>query len=377
MIYFDNASTTLLKPKTVIEAVNRCLSGNYANPGRSAHKPAILSARAVYDTRETIAGFFGITDPLRVIFTSGATESLNLAIKGSLSSGDHVITTAMEHNAVLRPLSRLTDSGVEVSIAPCSKEGLPDVKDLESKIKPNTKMVICTHASNVTGTVLPIKEVGEICKKHGLLFLVDAAQSAGFLDIDVMEMNIDMLAVPGHKQLMGILGTGFLYIGGNAAPLQLKEGGTGSAAAQTNQPDTIPDKYESGTLNLPGIVSVNAAVSYINETGQPEIREHLENLTGFFIDGVKNIKGVTVYGHKEYSTATVAMNLENMSSQEFASILDEEYDICTRAGLHCAPLAHKAIGTAEAGVVRVSFGFYNTEEEVKKSIDAIYEISKR
>jgi cysteine desulfurase family protein len=380
MIYFDNAASTLQKPGKVIEAVSNCLSGYCANPGRSAHKPSLLASRVVNDTREAIAGFFGISDPLRVIFTSGATESLNIAIKGSLKKGDHVITTSMEHNSVLRPLSRLKEDGVEVTIVECSSEGLIDVSDIEKSIKPNTKMVICLHASNVTGTIMPIKEIGLICRKQGVLFLVDAAQSAGFLDIDVGEMNIDMLAVPGHKCLMGIQGIGFLYIGDRANPTQLIEGGTGSGASLITQPEAIPDKYESGTLNLPGIVSLNAAISYINEVGLAEIRTHELNLTRLFLENVRKINGAVIYGHNNLTTAataTVAMNLNNVSSSEFAAILDEEFDICTRAGLHCAPSAHKTIGTQESAAVRFSFGFFNTEAEIKKCIDAVYEISKR
>jgi len=377
MIYLDNAATTFQKPKKVIEAVNDCLLNYCANPGRSGHKVALRAGRAVYETREALAAFFNIAEPLQVVFTSGATESLNLAIKGSLRKDDHVITTSMEHNSVLRPLSRLEEDGVESSIIKCSKEGLADISDIEKEIKSNTKMLICTHASNVTGTIMPIKEIGALCRKHNIIFLVDAAQSAGIFDIDVKEMNIDLLAVPGHKGLMGMPGTGVLYVGERADVSQIKEGGTGSAATQTVQPSVIPDKYESGTLNLPGIVSLNAGLSFIKEVGIAELRAHEENLTHLFLDGVKTIKGVTVYGHKSPATATVSINLENISSSEFASVLDEEFDIYTRAGLHCAPLAHKTMGTLETATVRFSLGFFNTENEIKKSIDAISKISKK
>ena len=402
IIYFDNAASTLKKPKTVIEAVNNCLLNYCANPGRSGHKLALKAGRAVYDAREAIAGFFGITDPLRLVFTSGATESLNLAIKGTLLKGDHVIATCMEHNSVLRPLSRLKEDGVEVSIIECSGEGPVDVTDIENAIKPNTKLVICTHASNVTGTIMPIKELGAMCRKHGVLFLVDAAQSAGVFEINTTDMSIDMLAVPGHKYMMGMQGIGVLYIGERANVTPIKEGGTGSISAQITQPDTIPDRYESGTLNLPGIVSLRSAISFINDIGLSEILAHETNLTRIFLEGVRNINGATVYGHKctkyrcpehkhtnykdrdcnflekhVFATATVAMNLDNISSSEFASILDEDFNICTRAGLHCAPLAHKTLGTFEKASVRFSFSYFNTIDEINKGIEAIYQISKR
>jgi len=379
MIYLDNAATSFQKPKQVIEAVNDCLINYCANPGRSGHKPALWAGRAVYNARESLAEFFNIADPFRVIFTAGATGSLNLAIKGSLKKGDHVITTSMEHNSVLRPLSRIKEDGVEISIVECSKEGLVDIKDIENEIKPNTKMVICTYASNVTGTVMPVKEIGEICRKHGILFLVDAAQSAGIFEIDVQDMDIDLLAVPGHKGLMGMQGMGILYIGERADITQLQEGGTGSNSEQIVQPAIFPDKYESGTLNLPGIVSVDAGISFIKKAGLSELRAHEEALTRIFLEGVKNIKGTVVYGHSSSaaSAAVIALNLANVSSSELASILDEEFNICTRAGLHCAPLAHKTIGTLESAAVRFSFGFFNTEAEVRSSIDAIYKISKK
>ena len=377
MIYFDNAATSFPKPTKVIEAVSGCLTNYCANPGRSGHKPALAASRAVYRAREEIAGFFNIEDPLRVIFTSGATESLNLALKGALRKGDNVLATSMEHNSVLRPLSRLKEDGVEISIIECSKEGLADIKDIDNGIRPNTKMVVCTHASNVTGTVMPIKEIGEVCRKHGVLLLVDAAQTAGVLDIDVKDMNIDLLAAPGHKSLMGMQGIGVLYISERAVITQLKEGGTGSSSKKTVQPDVIPDKYESGTLNLPGIVSVSAGLSFIKEIGLSSLRAHEENLTRMFLECVRSIKGVTVYGHNGPATATVALNLDSIGSSELAYILDEEFGICTRAGLHCAPLAHMTLGTLETAAVRFSFGFFNTGDEIMKSIDAIYKISKR
>jgi len=377
LIYFDNAATTFNKPKNVIEAVNDCLLNYCANPGRGGHKPALQASRAAYASREALAAFFGIDDPFRVVFTSGATESLNLAIKGVLKEGDHVITTSMEHNSVLRPLSKMKENGVELTICQCAEDGSIDASEIEKEIKPNTKMIVCTHASNLTGTIMPVKAIGGVCRKHDLLFLVDAAQSAGVWDIDIKDMNIDMLAVPGHKSLMGMQGSGILYIGERADVTPLKEGGTGSDSEQIVQPQAIPDKYESGTLNLPGIVSVGAGVSFIREAGTGQIRRHEEALTRKFLEGVRNIKNAVVYGHNSPAIAVVALNLENVSASEFAYLLDYEFDICARAGLHCAPYAHMTIGTLERTALRVSFGYFNTEDEIGKTVDAIYDISKR
>jgi len=377
MIYLDNAATTLQKPAKVIEAVNDCLLNYCANPGRGGHKLSLKAARAVYGTREEVADFFNISDSFRVIFTSGATESLNMAIKGSLKKGDHVITTSMEHNSVLRPLSALKEQGVDVSIADCAEDGSLSLRDIESKITPKTRMIACTHVSNLTGTIMPIKEIGGICRKNGLVFLVDAAQSAGALDIDIEDMDIDLLAVPGHKSLMGMQGAGFLYIGERADVVQLKEGGTGSSSEHIVQPVVLPDRYESGTLNLPGIVSVRAGLMFIKETGLGRIRSHEEAMTGKFLEGLRNIKNAVVYGQNPQGAAVVAFNLKNVNSAELAYMLDNEFDICTRAGLHCAPYAHRTIGTLESAAVRVSFGFFNTEAEVSEATDAIYKISKR
>jgi cysteine desulfurase family protein len=376
MIYLDNATTSFQKPREVAEAVNDCVVNYCASPGRGGHKPALAAARAVYSAREAAAGFFNIDDPLRVIFTSGATESLNLAIKGTLKSGDHVVTTSMEHNSVLRPLSALKEKGVDVTIVPCRKDGLLDVKDIENSVKANTKMVICAQVSNLTGAVMPIDEIGGICKKHGILFLVDAAQSAGVFGVDVRKSHIDLLAIPGHKGIMGLPGAGMLYIGKSAEVTQLKEGGTGSGSEEIVQPDIIPDKYESGTMNLPGIVSVSAGLEFINKTGIEAIREHEKTLADAFLEGVRNMSGVTVYGHTDESAAIIALNLDGVDPSELAFTLDNEFGICARAGLHCAPYAHKTIGTQESGAVRFSIGYFNTKDEILKTVDAIYGISK-
>jgi len=377
MIYFDNAATTFPKPQQVYDKVMDCLQNYCANPGRSGHRLALISAREVYRTRELIADFFNISDPLRVIFTSNATESLNLAIKGCLKPGDHVITTVMEHNSVLRPLSALQQKGVQVSIVPCDANGILDVELIKKEIRPNTKLVAVIHVSNLIGTINPIEEIGRICRQRGILFLVDAAQSAGVYDIDVEKMQIDLLAAPGHKSLYGIQGTGFLFIREGIELAELKEGGTGSKSGDIIQPKTLPDRYESGTLNLPGIVSLGSGIEFIKREGIKTIREHENELARLLLEGLLNIKGVLVYGEKTMvrRAPVIAINIEGMDSSELAFELDHRYQVCTRAGIHCAPLAHKTIGTLELGAVRLSLGYFNTKEEVLTVVKAIDQIA--
>ncbi len=381
MIYMDNGATSFPKPKGVIDAVNQCLCHYCANPGRAGHTLSLQAGRAVYETREKVAQLFHIEDPLRVIFTSGATESLNLAIKGALKEGDHVITTAMEHNSVLRPLSQMKKQGVEVTILECGGTGKAlgqiNLLELTQTIKPNTKMVICNHVSNLLGTVMPIKEIGAICREKGLLFLVDASQSAGVLDLNVREMNIDLLAVAGHKSLLGIQGTGFLYVGERADLNQMKEGGTGSKSEEIIQPLVLPDRYESGTLNLPGIVSLGAGIDFIHKVDIKTIRNHEFKLMKIFLEGLEGNKKIIVYKDDLINDcAVIALNVEGLDSSEVAYLLDSDYGIGVRSGLHCAPLAHKTIGTLEQGAVRFSFGFFNTEEEVDMAVKALWEITK-
>lgn len=378
MIYLDNAATSFPKPNSVIEAVRDCLQNNCANPGRAGHRLALQGARQVYECRELLASFFRIEDPLRLIFTSNGTDSLNVALKGSLKSGDHVITTVMEHNSVLRPLATLEQKGVKVTVLPCTKEGKLSLEDVKKAIRPESKLVVTTHASNLTGGIFDIKEIGGFCREKGLLYLVDAAQSAGVLDLDVQDMKIDMLAAPGHKSLFAMQGTGVLYVGERCKVETLKEGGTGSNSFDSHQPDVLPDKYESGTLNLPGILSLGEGLSFINQEGIKTIREKESELSALFLEKVLNIDGVTVYGGEtmEQRVAVIALNLEGLDSSELAFRLDEEYDICTRSGFHCAPLAHQALETHHTGSVRFSIGYFNTKEEILNTVDALYRISK-
>lgn len=378
MIYFDNAATSFPKPEKVYDSIMKVMKEYGANPGRSGHKLALKLGREIFETRETIAKLFNIKNPMNLIFTSNCTESLNIGIKGILEKGDHVITTSMEHNSVLRPIKALEKLGIEVTIVDGDSKGRIDPLHIEESIKENTKLIVTTHISNLTGTIMPIHTIGKIAKENGVYYLVDGAQSAGVYDIDVEKMNIDMLAFPGHKGLLGPQGTGGLYIKEGLDIREMGQGGTGSTSHLLEQPDIRPDRYESGTPNGPGIIGLGAGVEYILEKGIDKIRIHEEELTKHFIEEVTKIDKVKVYGplDTKYQAAVVPLNIGDLDSSELSYILDQNYDIEVRPGLHCAPLAHKTIGTFEQGVVRFSFGPFNTHEEIELGIKAIKEISK-
>ncbi len=373
MLYFDNAATSYPKPKKVMEGALRAMQDFGANPGRSGHQLALKASREIFEARELVAGFFNISDPKQVIFTSNGTESLNIGIKGVLQKGDHVITTSMEHNSVLRPIKALENQGVEHTIIECRKDGSLPIEELEKSIQPNTKLIVLTHSSNLTGTLMPIEAVGEIAKARGILFLVDAAQTAGLYPIDVQKMHIDLLAAPGHKSLLGPQGTGILYIRENLCLKTIKEGGTGSKSHDPFQPEILPDRYESGTPNTPGIVGLKEGISYILEKGRDKILQHEESLTAYFLGEMEKLDFIEVYGPKDCKkqSPVVALNFRSMDSSEIAYILDSMFDIAVRPGVHCAPLAHKTIGTVEQGAVRFSFGYQTTLEDVKKAVEAI------
>ena len=376
MIYLDNAATSWPKPPDVAEAMTRFLTDIGASPGRSGHRRAVEAGRIVYDTREALAEFFHAPDPLRVIFTLNVTESLNLALCGLLRPGQHVITGSMEHNSMMRPLRDLEERGVAVSVIPCSPEGLLDVKDVRAAIRPNTVMIALNHASNVIGTIQPIREIGAIARERNLLFLLDAAQSAGVLPIDMLSDQIDLLAFTGHKALLGPTGTGGLIIGERVrlsefAPL--KRGGTGSASELEIQPGFLPDRFESGTMNAVGIAGLSAALRWIKERGLEQIRADDIALTRQLVDGLRDISGVTVYGTGDAArqTATVSFNIEQIEPSSAAFWLDEEFGICCRVGLHCSPAAHKTIGTFPCGTVRFGLGAFNTPDEINRAIAAV------
>lgn len=378
MIYFDNAATSFPKPEIVYESIMRVMREYGANPGRSGHGLALRLGREIYQTRELLAGLFNIDDPMNIIFTHNGTESLNLGIKGILKKGDHVITSSMEHNSVLRPLKALEREGIQLTIVEGDSKGRIDPRDIEENIRPNTRLIAITHISNLTGTIMPIEEIGSIARKHDIYYLLDAAQSAGVYNIDIKANHIDLLAMPGHKGLLGPQGTGILYIGENIDLKEIKQGGTGSTSHLLDQPDLSPDRYESGTPNGPGIVGLGTGVKYILDKGIDKIRKHEEELTMYFIEELKKINDVKIYGpmNIEEQAPVVAINIGDRDSSEISYILDSEYNIAVRPGLHCTPAAHKTIGSFRQGAVRFSFGLFNTMEEVETGIKAIRKISK-
>jgi cysteine desulfurase family protein len=381
MIYFDNAATSWPKPPGVVEAMVHFLEDVGANPGRSAHRRSIDAARVVYGAREAVAELFHAPDPLRVVFGHNVTEALNLALVGLLRAGDHVITSSMEHNSVMRPLRALERQGVEVTVVRCSPEGFLDPADVQAAIRSNTVMVVLNHASNVVGTLLPVDEIGRIARQHGLLLLVDAAQTGGAYPIDVPANNIDLLAFTGHKSLYGPMGTGGLIIGERVdvdRMIPLKRGGTGSRSEQEEQPHFLPDMCESGTLNAVGLAGLTAGIHWVLGQGVDAIRAHEVALVQRLAAGLREIPGVTVFGgpDAEGQTATVSFNIERMASSEMGLRLDEEFEILCRVGLHCAPAAHRTIGTFPNGTVRFGLGATSTSREVDVAIQAVSRLAR-
>lgn len=375
MIYLDNAATTMKKPQCVIDAVVNAMT-HMGNAGRGANEASLDASRIIYDTREKISDLFNLKNPSRVAFTSNSTESLNTAIKGVLTNKDHAITTALEHNSVLRPLYELEREGMELSIVPCDENGNINYDDFENLIQNNTKAIVCTHASNLVGNVLDIKKIGQIAKKHNLVFIVDASQSAGVFPIDMEDMNIDILCFTGHKGLLGPQGTGGLCVreGVNVRPL--KVGGSGTKTFSKTQPKEMPTILEAGTLNGHALAGLNAALDYLKEEGIENIQKREEELMFRFYNGIKDIKNIKIYGNFENKRAAiVAFNVGDMDSAAFSDELSLYYNISTRPGAHCAPLMHKAMNTVEQGAVRFSFSHYNTEEEIDTAINAVKEIA--
>ena len=376
MIYMDNAATTMQKPQQVIDAVAAAMC-SMGNAGRGAHAASLGAARTIYDAREKLACFFHAENPKQIAFTMNSTESLNIALKGVLNPGDHVITTMLEHNSVLRPLYELQEKGTELTILKSNPQGTLDYEDFEKAIKENTKAIVCTHGSNLTGNLVDVKRVGEIAKKHGFLFIVDASQTAGVFPIDVQEMGIDILCFTGHKGLLGPQGTGGIYVREGLTVRPLLCGGSGVQTYNKKHPSEMPTALEAGTLNGHGIAGLDAAVEYLMETGIDTIREREQDLMWRFYEGVKDIPGVKVYG--DFSTrercAIVTLNIGDYDSSEVSDELLMTYGISTRAGGHCAPLMHEALGTVEQGVVRFSFSHYNTDEELNTAIQAVKEMA--
>jgi cysteine desulfurase/selenocysteine lyase len=380
MVYFDNAATSWPKPSSVIEAMVRFSEDVGANPGRAAHRRAIESGRAVYDAREAVAELFNVSDPLRVVFGANATEALNLALRGTLYPGDHVITSSMEHNSVMRPLRAMERKGVELTVVACSPEGSLEPADVAAAIRPDTAMIVLNHASNVVGTLLPVGEVGRIAREHDVLLLVDVAQTAGAVPVDVKADKIDMVAFTGHKSLYGPMGTGGLVIGERVDVDRLrplKRGGTGSNSELEEQPDFLPDKYESGTPNALGLAGLGVGVRWVLDRGLSGIRRHEVAMTRELIEGLREIDGVTVYGgyDAERQTGTVSFTIDGMAPSRVGLRLDEAYGIMCRVGLHCAPAAHKTMGTFPGGTVRFGLGAFNTFEEVREGVEAVRQLA--
>ena len=377
MIYFDNAATTLRKPRCVIEAVTEAM-GSMGNSGRGVHDGALSAARTIYDTRVALAKLFGAEGPERIAFTANSTEALNMAIKGLLAPGDHVITTALEHNSVLRPLYELEDRGMELTILPADTLGNICCEDFEKEIRPTTRAIVTTHGSNLTGNLLDIEKIGSIARAHGLTYIVDASQTAGVFDIDVRRMSIDILCFTGHKGLLGPQGTGGLYVREGIEIRPLLSGGSGVQTYLRSHPPQMPTVLEAGTLNGHGIAGLGAAVKYLQETGLDTIRQKEQALMRTFYEAVRQIPGITVYG--DFSTgercAIVSLNVRDYDSGEVSDALSESYGIATRPGAHCAPLMHRALGTVDQGAVRFSFSHFNTEEEIKIAVSALQELAQ-
>lgn len=377
MIYFDNAATSLQKPEAVIEAVAEAMK-SLGNASRGAHSAALGSNRMVYETRELLAELFHIDDPSRIAFTMNATESLNIAIAGIFRPQDHVITTVMEHNSVLRPLYRMEESGTELSFLQADKKGNISYEELENAIRSNTRAVICTHASNLTGNVLDLEKIGEICKKHRLLFLVDASQTAGIIPIDVQKMKISVLCFTGHKGLLGPQGTGGIYVAPEINIRPLVVGGSGVQSYLKTQPDEMPARLEAGTLNAHGIAGLHAAISYIIEKGVEQIYQEEHEKTDYFYRMIRSIPDIHIYGdpEAELHAPIIALNIGDYDSAQVADELMETYGIATRAGAHCAPLMHQALGTQKQGAVRFSFSQFNTRKELDAGIQALRELAE-
>ncbi len=376
-IYLDNAATSFPKPPETLAAMQAFHSEIGANPGRSGHGRSIDAGRVMYETREALAGLFHMDDPLCVVLTKNATEALNIALLGALAPGDHAITTSMEHNSVMRPLRHLESRGVELSVIDCSPRGELNPDDLQKAFRKNTKMVVMTHASNVTGTIQPVAEVGRsVREKDGVLFCVDAAQTSGALPIDVEAMQIDLLAVTGHKSLYGPQGTGALYIrkGVEKKISPLMMGGTGSRSEFEVHPDFMPDKYESGTPNALGFAGLCAGLNFIANQSILAIRNKEMELTARFLEALSDLRSeVTIYGPADAArqTAVVSFNLKDVTVSDASLFFEEKYGILCRPGLHCAPSAHRTLGTFPQGTIRFSFGFFNTNAEVDEAVCAV------
>ena len=381
MIYMDNAATSWPKPPEVMKAMALALEFAGGNPGRSGHRLSIAAGRIMLDVREKVAALFGVDDPLRVIFTINATAALNLGIQGTLRSGDRVLTSSMEHNSVMRPLRHLEQAGVQLDVVPSRADGSCDLELWSKALENPARLVVVNHASNVVGTLAPLAELAELAHRAGAIFLVDAAQTAGVVPIDMKKTGIDLLAFAGHKGTLGPGGTGALVIHddfdhGLIRPILF--GGTGSLSDKEMHPDFLPDKLESGTLNVPGLAGLGAGIDWLNARGVEAVRAHEKRLTAALLEGLSLIRGVEVYGglDPEKCVATVSFATPGRSVSELGSRLDEEYEVLCRVGLHCAPLAHRTIGSFPRGTVRLAPGNFTTPEDILSVLKAIETVLK-
>ena len=377
LIYLDNAATTMKKPDCVIDAVVSAMR-HMGNSGRGAHEASLDASRVIFETRERLSSMFHLGNPKQVAFTCNSTEALNTAIFGLFGPGDHIISTVMEHNSVLRPLYRLEKQGASVTFLPCDELGRLRTDLLSSALRPETKGVVCTHASNLTGNANDLEFIGKFCREHGLLFVVDASQTAGVLPIDMEKMNIDVLCFTGHKGLYGPQGTGGICVREGVAVAPLKSGGSGVQTYLKEHPHEMPTALEAGTLNGHGIAGLHAALGFLMETGTDAVHEKEVRLMRRFYDGIKDIPGVKIYGDfsTDHRAAVIAINIRDYDSSEVSDELSFTYGISTRPGAHCAPLMHESMGTVEQGMVRFSISWFNTEEEIDEAIRAVREIAE-
>lgn len=381
-IYLDNAATSFPKPDSVYRAVDATFRNLGVSPGRGSYQLSLDAGRLVLETRETVARFFGIADPLRVVFCANATEAINIGLFGTLRPGDRVITSTMEHNAVSRPLHALASHGIEVVRVTADAKGRIEpgaIREAAHRGTGPTRMVVMSHCSNVTGTVQPVEEIGTWCRREGILFMVDAAQSAGILPVDVHEMGIDLLAVPGHKGLLGPPGTAILYVAPQLAPQPLIFGGTGGNSMSRHMPDELPERLESGTINTPGLAGLHAGITFVTQTGPDRILRHKTALLERLCYGLRSLPGCCLYGTGSAAQAggVLSFNITGRDPAEIGFFLDEQYAICVRTGLHCAPDAHRSIGTLPSGTIRVSPGLFNTESDIDALLAALENIVRK
>ena len=378
MIYLDNAATSFPKPEAVYETLDDFARHRAGNPGRSGHKLAVAAQAVMDEARRQLAALFNAPDPSHLVFALNCTDAINIALKGLLNPGDHVIATSMEHNAVARPLAALARQGVTTTHVSCDATGLVEPGSIAAAIVPRTRLIVMTHASNVTGTIQPLAPVAQLAREHDLLFMVDAAQSAGALPLDVQALPIDLVAFPGHKSLLGPTGTGGLYVGERAGMIRsFREGGTGSASESIEQPDQLPFRLEAGTANVFGIAGLAAGVKFVRERGLSAIMAHEQSLNDRLWQGLSAVEGVALYGPSDPAarTSVVSFNLRGWEPTDVGAILDASFDIAVRPGLHCAPLAHRTVGTFPTGTIRMSCGLFNTTEDIDAAIAAISQIA--